>query len=160
VKGRTELPGIVEGQNLVHSTSMPRAGPSDTFLRGPDYLQGKVKVDEYVTHGYKLAEINDGFEAMHVNDRLLVSGSCLTVFSRAAIASVLSSTCHEFRRKGGEKKLVVLAIEYECSGMQRRCSETILSTTTVGGIHHTDRANRLSINGALLEFHSRNRLIA
>ncbi|KAN0124518.1 class III ADH enzyme [Russula decolorans] len=45
VKGRTELPGIVE-----------------------DYLQGKVKVDEYVTHGYKLAEINDGFEAMHGGD--------------------------------------------------------------------------------------------
>jgi hypothetical protein len=32
VKGRTELPGIVEGQNLLHSTSMLRAGPSDTFL--------------------------------------------------------------------------------------------------------------------------------
>ncbi|KAI0285073.1 chaperonin 10-like protein [Russula aff. rugulosa BPL654] len=45
VKGRTELPGIVE-----------------------DYLQGKVKVDEYVTHGYKLAEINDGFETMHGGD--------------------------------------------------------------------------------------------
>jgi Zn-dependent alcohol dehydrogenase len=39
---------------------------SDTFLC-LDYLQGKVKVDEYVTHGYKLAEINDGFETMHVS---------------------------------------------------------------------------------------------
>ena len=90
---------------------------SDTFLC-LDYLQGKVKVDEYVTHGYKLAEINDGFETMHVSGCLLVSGSsCLTVFSRAAIASVLSSTCHEFRRKGGEKNLVVLPIKYECSSI-------------------------------------------
>jgi hypothetical protein len=116
----------------------------------PDYLQGKVKVDEYVTHGYKLAEINDGFEAMHVNGCLLVSASCLTVFSRAAIASVLSSTCHELRRKGGEKNLVVSSIEYECSGMpvQRRCSETIKFTTTVSGIHDTDLASpsRLSIH--------------
>lgn len=126
VKGRTELPGIVEGQNLPYSTLMLRAGLSDTFL--VDYLQGKVKVDEYVTHGYKLAEINNGFEAMHVNSCLLVSvSSCLTIFSRAAIAFVLSSTCHEFQRKGSEKNLVVLCIEYECShcGMQHRCSETI-----------------------------------
>jgi hypothetical protein len=107
-------------------------------------------VDEYVTHGYKLAEINDGFEAMHVNGCLLVSGSCLMVFSRAAIASVLSSTCHEFRRKGGEKNPVVLSIEYECSGMpvqvERCCSETIKFTTTVSGIHDTDLGNRLSIH--------------
>ncbi|KAH9978090.1 class III ADH enzyme [Lactifluus volemus] len=45
VKGRTELPGIVE-----------------------DYLQGKVKVDEYVTHEFKFADINKGFDAMHVGD--------------------------------------------------------------------------------------------
>jgi hypothetical protein len=70
-------------------------------------------VDEYVTHGFKLAEINDGFDAMHVNGCLLISGFCLTVFSRAAIASVLSSTCHEFRRKGSEKNIVVLPVEYE-----------------------------------------------
>jgi len=95
-------------------------------------------VDEYVTHGYKLAEINDGFGAMHVNNSPLVSGSCLTVFSRTAIASVLSSTCHEFRRKAGQKNLVVLLVDYECSGMQRRCSETIQFTTTVSGIHHTE----------------------
>jgi hypothetical protein len=104
-------------------------------------------VDEYVTHGYKLAEINDGFEAMHVNGCLLASGSSrLTVFSRAAIASALSSTCHESRRKGGEKILVGLCIEYERRGMQRRCSETIQFTTTVGGIHHTDRPSCLSIH--------------
>jgi len=45
VKGRTELPGIVE-----------------------DYLQGKVKVDEYVTHEFKFADINEGFDAMHAGD--------------------------------------------------------------------------------------------
>ena len=43
VKGRTEIPGLVE-----------------------DYLQGKVKIDEYVTHHRNLAEINEGFHDMHV----------------------------------------------------------------------------------------------
>lgn len=33
----------------------------------PDYLQGKVKIDEYVTHHRKFAEINDGFHDMHVS---------------------------------------------------------------------------------------------
>ncbi|KAI0269288.1 class III ADH enzyme [Gloeopeniophorella convolvens] len=45
VKGRTELPGIVE-----------------------EYLQGKVKVDEYVTHEFKFDDINKGFDAMHAGD--------------------------------------------------------------------------------------------
>jgi hypothetical protein len=74
-------------------------------------------VDEYITHGgYKLEDINDAVDAMHVNGSLLVSGFCLTtVFSRNPIASVLSSTCHNFRKKGGEKNIVVLSIEYECS---------------------------------------------
>lgn len=71
-----------------------------------DYLQGNVKVDEYVTHNYKLAEINDGFDAMHVNGRPFVPGSCLTVLSRMAIASVLSSTWHKFQWKSGERSLV------------------------------------------------------
>ncbi|CAE6391768.1 unnamed protein product [Rhizoctonia solani] len=42
VKGRTELPGIVE-----------------------DYLAGKLFVDEYVTHHRDLKEIQKGFEDMH-----------------------------------------------------------------------------------------------
>ncbi|KAF7355049.1 S-(hydroxymethyl)glutathione dehydrogenase [Mycena sanguinolenta] len=42
VKGRTEIPGLVE-----------------------DYLSGKVKIDEYVTHQRTLADINDGFGDMH-----------------------------------------------------------------------------------------------
>ncbi|KAI0722183.1 class III ADH enzyme [Cerioporus squamosus] len=45
VKGRTEIPGLVE-----------------------DYLQGKVKIDEYVTHHRKLADINEGFHDMHSGD--------------------------------------------------------------------------------------------
>ncbi|TDL29166.1 class III ADH enzyme [Rickenella mellea] len=45
VKGRTELPGLVD-----------------------DYLAGKVKVDEYVTHHRKFAEINEGFHDMHSGD--------------------------------------------------------------------------------------------
>jgi hypothetical protein len=31
-----------------------------------DYLEGKMKVDEYVTHRRTLGEINDGFHDMHV----------------------------------------------------------------------------------------------
>lgn len=45
-----------------------------------DYLQGKVKVDEYVTHEFKFADINKGFDAMHVSYVLFaaVLGICLT----------------------------------------------------------------------------------
>ena len=32
-----------------------------------DYLQGKIKVDEYVTHHRKLDNINGGFHDMHVS---------------------------------------------------------------------------------------------
>ncbi|KAJ7228950.1 class III ADH enzyme [Mycena pura] len=42
VKGRTEIPGLVE-----------------------DYLKGKVKIDEYVTHHRTLVDINEGFHDMH-----------------------------------------------------------------------------------------------
>jgi S-(hydroxymethyl)glutathione dehydrogenase/alcohol dehydrogenase len=45
VKGRTEIPGLVE-----------------------DYLGKKVKIDEYVTHHRTLAEINKGFDDMHAGD--------------------------------------------------------------------------------------------
>ena len=68
VKGRTELPGIVEGQSLLSS---PCDGLT-LFFSATDYLKGNVKVDEYVTHGYKLSEINDGFDAMHVSGSFCV----------------------------------------------------------------------------------------
>lgn len=42
VKGRSQLPGIVD-----------------------KYMEGKLKVDEYVTNVFPLAEINKGFDAMH-----------------------------------------------------------------------------------------------
>ena len=42
VKGRTELPGIVE-----------------------EYLNGTLKVDEFITHTYGLKDINKAFEVMH-----------------------------------------------------------------------------------------------
>ncbi|GLB33503.1 putative zinc-containing alcohol dehydrogenase family protein [Lyophyllum shimeji] len=45
VKGRTEIPGLVE-----------------------DYLQGKIKIDEYVTHHQKLNTIMAGFHEMHSGD--------------------------------------------------------------------------------------------
>lgn len=34
--------------------------------RSSDYLNGEVKIDEYVTHHRKLADINEGFHDMHV----------------------------------------------------------------------------------------------
>jgi S-(hydroxymethyl)glutathione dehydrogenase/alcohol dehydrogenase len=45
VKGRTELPGLVE-----------------------EYLAGNLKVDEYVTHNRTLEDINKGFHDMHTGD--------------------------------------------------------------------------------------------
>jgi S-(hydroxymethyl)glutathione dehydrogenase/alcohol dehydrogenase len=66
VKGRTELPGIVEGESLYHAVLKPGLTCSVCFSVA-DYLKGSVKVDEYVTHNYKIAEINNGFDAMHVN---------------------------------------------------------------------------------------------
>ncbi|CAJ0631402.1 14528_t:CDS:10 [Entrophospora sp. SA101] len=45
VKGRSELPGLVE-----------------------DYLDKKLEVDLFITHKFKLEEINESFEAMHKGD--------------------------------------------------------------------------------------------
>jgi S-(hydroxymethyl)glutathione dehydrogenase/alcohol dehydrogenase len=42
VKGKTDMPGLVK-----------------------DYLDGKLKVDQFVTHTFNLDQINDAFEAMH-----------------------------------------------------------------------------------------------
>ncbi|CAO3610691.1 unnamed protein product [Cunninghamella blakesleeana] len=47
VKGRTELPGLVQ-----------------------QYLDGELKVDEFITHTFTLDEINKAFDAMH-------DGSCI-----------------------------------------------------------------------------------
>ncbi|EER30437.1 S-(hydroxymethyl)glutathione dehydrogenase [Candida tropicalis MYA-3404] len=45
VKGRSQLPGIVE-----------------------DYMDGKLKVEEFITHRKPLEEINEAFEDMHAGD--------------------------------------------------------------------------------------------
>lgn len=45
VKGRSQLPGLVT-----------------------DYLEGRLKVDEFITHRKPLAEINTAFELMHGGD--------------------------------------------------------------------------------------------
>lgn len=45
VKGRTQLPGLVD-----------------------DYLQGRLKVDEFITHRHPLSEINEAFETMKAGD--------------------------------------------------------------------------------------------
>jgi S-(hydroxymethyl)glutathione dehydrogenase/alcohol dehydrogenase len=34
-----------------------------------EYLQGKMKVDEFVTHTFPLSEINKAFDVMHAGDR-------------------------------------------------------------------------------------------
>ena len=39
--------------------------PSPNSLGLSDYLKGKLRVDEYVTHHRKLLEINEGFHDMH-----------------------------------------------------------------------------------------------
>lgn len=49
VKGRSQLPGMVT-----------------------DYLQGRLKVDEFVTHRETLAGLNKAFQVMH-------SGDCIRV---------------------------------------------------------------------------------
>ncbi|KAF9980345.1 S-(hydroxymethyl)glutathione dehydrogenase [Mortierella antarctica] len=45
VKGRTELPGLVQ-----------------------DYMTGKIKIDEFITHNFGLNDINKAFDAMHDGD--------------------------------------------------------------------------------------------
>ena len=45
VKGRSQLPGIVD-----------------------DYMNGKLKVDEFITHRHPLEKINTAFEDMHAGD--------------------------------------------------------------------------------------------
>jgi S-(hydroxymethyl)glutathione dehydrogenase / alcohol dehydrogenase len=47
VKGRSQLPGLVQ-----------------------DYLDGRLKVDEFITHRQKLDDINTSFQAMK-------SGECI-----------------------------------------------------------------------------------
>ena len=65
-------------------SSKVSSAPLDFSLRssqavGPDYLKGKIKVDEYVTHQRTLATINDGFHDMHVSiDRYRVADCQLT----------------------------------------------------------------------------------
>ena len=34
-----------------------------------EYLAGKLKVDEFITHHYELKEINDAFHVMHEGKR-------------------------------------------------------------------------------------------
>jgi S-(hydroxymethyl)glutathione dehydrogenase/alcohol dehydrogenase len=60
VKGRTELPGIVEGE------SRPREGRMEGLPDVKDYLAGKLWVDQFVSHTQTLDNINKGFEDMKV----------------------------------------------------------------------------------------------
>lgn len=59
-----------------------------------DYLKGKLKIDEYVTHHRKFAEINEGFHDMHVC-QICKTPACLVADNlfRGGIASAASLTC-------------------------------------------------------------------
>ena len=64
VKGRTELPGIVEGKFAldINVRTYPIDAPVIT-----DYMKGTLKVDEFITHTQTLNGINKGFDDMHVS---------------------------------------------------------------------------------------------
>jgi len=61
VKGRTEIPGLVDGKRERLAYYLITAHNSEI-----DYLKGTVKIDEYVTHSRNLSDINEGFHDMHV----------------------------------------------------------------------------------------------
>lgn len=63
VKGRTEIPGLVDGgfDRYYTMTGWRR------YCSLADYLSGILKIDEYVTHGRHLVDINEGFHDMHVS---------------------------------------------------------------------------------------------
>lgn len=58
MKGRTEIPGIVEGECFI----FPKA-----VLTMVDYMKGTLWVDEFVSHHRPLEEISQGFDDMHVS---------------------------------------------------------------------------------------------
>ena len=74
VKGRTELPTLVEGTPCTQILDSTFSESERT-----DYLSGKIKVDEYVTHTRTLADINEGFHDMHVS-LVFVLSNCLLNF--------------------------------------------------------------------------------
>lgn len=45
-----------------------------------EYLAGKLKVDEFITHSFPLDKINEAFELMHAGKRL-VNKFCVKLFS-------------------------------------------------------------------------------
>ena len=63
-----------------------------------DYLQGKMRIDDYVTHERKFAEINDGFHDMHVSNtqsELCFQLTNFLLLSRLVTASDALLTCPE-----------------------------------------------------------------
>ena len=60
-----------------------------------DYLQGKVKVDEYVTHHRKLSDLYEGFHDMHVSRIRGDHGFDIDISCRLEIVSAASSTCNK-----------------------------------------------------------------
>ena len=45
-----------------------------------EYLAGKLKVDEFITHSFPLDKINEAFELMHAGKRL-VNKFCVELLS-------------------------------------------------------------------------------
>ncbi len=71
VKGRTEIPGLVEGEFADMHCSLIW----HTNIKATDYLKGALKIDEYVTHNRTLADINEGFHDMHVGRHYILKGT-------------------------------------------------------------------------------------
>ena len=56
-----------------------------------DYMQGKMKIDEYVTHHRTLAEINEGFGDMHVRSASLIESRRRTVLTDFSMTHVFQA---------------------------------------------------------------------
>lgn len=116
VKGRTELPGLVEG--LINGL-----GSTVNLINHSDYLAGKVRVDEYVTHHRKFDEINEGFNDMHVCRFPYCMYLILTRNNRLAIASDVLWTCPEVECK--DRKCMLIVVTNKCiHGTLMRAAET------------------------------------
>ena len=55
----------------------------------PQYMDGEIKIDEYITHHYDLKDINEAFHVLHKGERYLVP--CVFFFHYAQQSPVCGS---------------------------------------------------------------------
>ena len=79
-------------------------------------------MDEYVTHKYEFADINKGFDAMHVRSRSFCLFLLDQAYFRLGIVSVLSSICRELTVRCFVEKGERCSVVDEC--VCTRCGET------------------------------------